>query len=365
MEIFEVKTTINNNLKKLLELGTSLDIELLKNKINILENKQNDTNFWSDNKVATRIIKENNAYKKLVGEYEELFKQLNDLKSSVEDLHKNYDKEMYELILEEFLVTNKRFEDYEILVLLKEDYDRSNAILSIHPGAGGTESQDWANMLLRMYQRYAAKNGYSFEILDYEEGLEAGIKSCSILIKGEMAYGYLKAESGVHRLVRISPFDSSNRRHTSFASVEVTPEFNNEIDIKIDEKDLEISTMRSSGAGGQNVNKVDSAVRMKHIPSGIVVTSQSERSQLINKENCLNILKSKLYQIEITKQKEELNALKGEQKLIEWGSQIRSYVFCPYTLAKDHRSNYEEVNVEKVMDGEIEGFIFSYLKNQL
>ena len=220
-------------------------------------------------------------------------------------------------------------------------------------------------MLYRMYQRYAQKNGYSFEVLDYQDGDEAGMKSCSVLIKGDLAYGYLKGESGVHRLVRISPFDASGRRHTSFASVEITPEFNNEIEITIDEKDLEIDTMRSSGAGGQHINKTDSAVRIRHIPTGIVVFSQSERSQIMNRERCMAVLKSKLYQKAIEEREAEKRALKGDQKKIEWGSQIRSYVFCPYTLVKDHRTGYEEGNINKVMDGDINEFLFAYLKSQI
>lgn len=250
-------------------------------------------------------------------------------------------------------------------VLLSNDYDHANAILEIHPGAGGTESQDWADMLFRMYQRYAQKNGFGFEVIDYQEGDEAGLKSCSVLIKGDLAYGYLKGETGVHRLVRISPFDANARRHTSFASVEVTPEINDEIDIKIEEKDLDVETMRSSGAGGQHINKTDSAVRMRHIPTGIVAFSQSERSQILNREKCLAVLKSKLYQKAIEERENEKRLLKGEQKKIEWGSQIRSYVFCPYTLVKDHRTNEEDGNITKVMDGDINKFLFAYLKTQL
>ena len=283
----------------------------------------------------------------------------------LEELNKNYDEELFELLNDEFLSINNNFEQFEIDVLLSNDYDHSSAILEIHPGAGGTESQDWAEMLFRMYQRYAQSNAYGFEVIDYQQADEAGIKSCTVLIKGEMAYGYLKGESGVHRLVRISPFDASSRRHTSFASVEIMPEFNDEIEIDIKDEDLEVETMRSSGAGGQHINKTDSAVRMKHIPTGLIAFSQSERSQILNRERCLNILKAKLYQKAIEDRENEKRALKGEQKKIEWGSQIRSYVFCPYTLVKDHRTNYEEGNVEKVMDGQIQNFIFAYLKSQL
>ncbi len=292
-------------------------------------------------------------------------KALEDVLVLAEDVNKNYDEDMVELLNDEYQKANKDFEDYEIKVLLSNDYDHANAILEIHPGAGGTESQDWAMMLFRMYQRYAQKNGFSFEVMDYQDGDEAGMKSCNVLIKGDLAYGYLKGETGVHRLVRISPFDASGRRHTSFASVEITPEFNDEIKIDIDEKDLEVDTMRSSGAGGQHINKTDSAVRIKHIPTGIVVFSQTERSQILNRERCMQTLKSKLYQRAIAENEAKMKELKGEQKAIEWGSQIRSYVFCPYTMVKDHRTGMEEGNVEKVMDGDIQEFLFSYLKSQI
>ncbi len=365
MELYDIKISLNNYEQKLKELDLSLDLNSLKEKMRELNSIQERDDFWSDNNKATKIIKEYNRISKLINDYDSLYKEVLDLASLVEDLTKNPDPELQILLEEGFKNFKKAYDDYSIIVLLKEDYDNSNAILEIHPGAGGTESMDWANMLYRMYSRYANDHNYKIEILDYQDGIEAGIKSCTILIKGPLAYGYLKSESGVHRLVRISPFDSSKRRHTSFASVQVIPEFNNEIDIIIDDKDLEITTMRSSGAGGQNVNKVDSAVRIKHLPSGIVVSSQTERSQLINKENCLNMLKSKLYQLEIEKRNAELSKLKGENKAIEWGSQIRSYVFCPYTLVKDHRTNYEETNVNKVIDGGLDEFIFAYLKSQI
>ena len=311
------------------------------------------------------MIKEYNTLKELRDKYYLNKKALEDVLVLAEDVSKNYDEDMVELLNDEYQKASKDFEDYEIKVLLSNDYDHANAILEIHPGAGGTESQDWAMMLFRMYQRYAQKNGFSFEVMDYQDGDEAGMKSCSVLIKGDLAYGYLKGETGVHRLVRISPFDASGRRHTSFASVEITPEFNDEIKIDIDEKDLEIDTMRSSGAGGQHINKTDSAVRIKHIPTGIVVFSQTERSQILNRERCMQTLKSKLYQRAIAENEAKMKELKGEQKAIEWGSQIRSYVFCPYTMVKDHRTGMEEGNVEKVMDGDIQEFLFSYLKSQI
>ena len=326
---------------------------------------QQSADFWNDQKKARTVIQEFNMDKELISKYEQSLSELEDMDESLNELNKNYDQELFDLLNDEYEEVNSHFEEFEMSVLLSNDYDHANAILEIHPGAGGTESQDWASMLYRMYQRYAAKNGYSFEVVDYEDGDEAGIKSCSVVIKGDKAYGYLKGESGVHRLVRISPFDAGARRHTSFASVEVTPEFNDEIDITIDEKDLEIDTMRSSGAGGQHINKTDSAVRIRHIPTGIVVFSQSERSQIMNRERCMTVLKSKLYQKAIEEREAEKRALKGDQKKIEWGSQIRSYVFCPYTLVKDHRTGYEEGNINKVMDGDINEFLFAYLKSQI
>lgn len=283
----------------------------------------------------------------------------------MEELTKNYDADLLMLMESEFLETQAAFDKFEIEVLLSDKYDHANAYLEIHPGAGGTEAQDWAQMLYRMYQRYCEKKGYGFEVQDYEEADDAGMKSCRVLLKGDLAYGYLKGESGVHRLVRISPFDSSARRHTSFASVEITPELPDDVTITIDEKDIEVQTMRSSGAGGQHVNKTDSAVRIRHLPTGIVTFCQNGRSQIQNREKAMELLKAKLYKLKIEEQLAEKAALKGEQKKIEWGSQIRSYVFCPYTLVKDNRTNYEEGNVEKVMDGELENFLFAYLKSQL
>lgn len=365
MELYELKQSLLAAKKKLSELKDSLNIEEVAKKVAELEQLQQNSDFWDDPKTAQRYIKEYNTLKNLYQSFNQNNDTVLDLLASVDELNKTYDEEMFELVEAEYKDVVKNFEKFEIDVLLSHDYDHSNAILEIHPGAGGTESQDWAMMLYRMYQRYAQKNGYQFEVLDYQDGDEAGMKSCSVLIKGDLAYGYLKGENGVHRLVRISPFDASGRRHTSFASVEITPEFNNEIEINIDDRDLEVDTMRSSGAGGQHINKTDSAVRIRHIPTGIVVFSQTERSQIVNRERCMTMLKSKLYQKAIQEQEAKVKSFKGEQKAIEWGSQIRSYVFCPYTLVKDHRTNYEEGNVEKVMDGDINDFLFSYLKSQI
>ena len=362
MELYEIKQGLLEAKKKLEALGESLDLNKLKEELNSKEELQTREDFWNDPKEAQKIIKEYNTAKDLYDKYYVNYNSISDLLSSVDDLNKEYDEEMFALVSEEYPNVLKAFEDYEIKVLLSNDYDHSNAILEIHPGAGGTESQDWAMMLYRMYQRYAAKNGFGFEVMDYQDGDEAGMKSCSVLIKGDLAYGYLKGESGVHRLVRISPFDASGRRHTSFASVEITPEFNDEIEIEIDEKDLEIDTMRSSGAGGQHINKTSSAVRLTHIPTGIVVACQNERSQFQNREQAMKMLKSKLLEIKEREHLEKIEDIKGVQKEIAWGSQIRSYVFMPYTLAKDHRTGFESGNINGVMDGDLDGFINAYLK---
>ena len=256
-------------------------------------------------------------------------------------------------------------EKMQLQTLLSGKYDKNNAILTLHPGAGGTESQDWAEMLYRMYTRWATQKGYEIKELDYLEGDEAGIKSVTFEIVGKNAYGYMKSEMGVHRLVRISPFDSGGRRHTSFASLEVLPEITDDIQIEINQDDLRIDTYRASGAGGQHINKTSSAVRITHIPTNIVVACQSERSQIQNRETAMKMLKSKLLNLKEQEQKDTIDELKGEQKDIAWGSQIRSYVFCPYTLVKDHRTNYEVGNVQAVMDGDIDGFMESYLKMKI
>ena len=324
-----------------------------------------EENFWADQKKAQSVIRETNALKSLVENHKVLTKRFQELDQSIDELKENFDEELKLLVEEELQETTKLFDQYEIEVLLSGPYDQHNAILEIHPGAGGTEAMDWAQMLYRMYTRYAERKGYKITVLDYLDGEEAGLKSCSILIEGPMAYGYLKAESGVHRLVRISPFDSNARRHTSFASVEVIPQFEDDVDIEIDDKDLEVTTMRASGAGGQHINKTDSAVRMTHLPSGIVVTCQTERSQIQNRERCLNMLKSKLLQRKIEENAKMMQDIKGEQKANEWGSQIRSYVFCPYTMVKDLRTGFEVGNIQAVMDGELEDFIYSYLRSEI
>ncbi len=272
------------------------------------------------------------------------------------------DESLLEEISKSTKEINEKTESLSLLIMLNGPYDKNNCILEIHPGAGGTESCDWASMLYRMYTRWCEKKHYKVTVLDYQDGEEAGIKSVSLMIKGNNAYGYLKNEKGVHRLVRLSPFDSNNRRHTSFASVEVTPEIEQDTDIEIDEKDLKIDVYRSTGAGGQGVNTTDSAVRITHLPTKIVVTCQNERSQIQNKEQALKVLKNKLLLRKIEEQERELKGIKGEQSNIEFGSQIRSYVMHPYSMVKDHRTNVETSNVDKVLDGEIDLFIESNLK---
>ena len=320
--------------------------------------------FWDDNRKSTSLINTLNNNKSKINKFEKLKKEVSSLSNEVINLANEYDEEMYILINDEFENVSKKFEEFEKECLFDEEFDNLNAIVEIHPGAGGTESQDWADMLYRMYVRFADLNGFKVDTLDYDAAIDAGIKSVSFVVKGINAYGYLKGEKGVHRLVRISPFDTNARRHTSFASVDVVPEFVNDINIEINESDLKIDTYRASGAGGQHINKTDSAVRITHLPSKIVVSCQNQRSQIQNKEQCMIMLKAKLYQKELEEKAKQLNSIRGEQKLIEWGSQIRSYVFCPYTLVKDHRTNYETSDVSGVMDGNINEFIFAYLNER-
>jgi len=321
--------------------------------------------FWDDQKAAQAVISEVNALKEQVSEFKQLEEQYENLEVTYELVKEEPDEDLQQELVAEVRKLTKRFNEFELQLLLNEPYDKNNAILELHPGAGGTESQDWGSMLLRMYTRWAEKKGFKVETLDYLPGEEAGIKSVTLLIKGHNAYGYLKAEKGVHRLVRISPFDASGRRHTSFVSCEVVPEFNEEIEIEVRPDEIKVDTYRSSGAGGQHVNTTDSAVRITHIPTGIVVTCQSERSQIKNREKAMNMLKAKLYQKKLEEQQAELAEIRGEQKDIGWGSQIRSYVFHPYSLVKDHRTNTEVGNVQAVMDGEIDAFIDAYLRSKL
>lgn len=339
------------------------DISKLEQELSNLEKQTTDSDFWNNTQNSSIVLKKITSlktkiqrFKKIKVEFDNIY-ELNDLLKSEldEDLEK-------ELILG-IKSLEKEIDKLEISTLLSGKYDANNAIITLHPGAGGTEAQDWVQMLYRMYTRWANDNGYKVEELDYLEGDEAGIKSVTFLVSGEYAYGYLKGEQGVHRLVRISPFDAGGRRHTSFASVEVLPEITEDIQIDINPDDLRIDTYRASGAGGQHVNKTSSAIRITHIPTNIVVACQTERSQIQNRETAMKMLKSKLLTLKEKEQKDTIDELKGIQMDIAWGSQIRSYVFCPYTLVKDHRTNYEVGNVEGVMDGDLNGFIDSYLKS--
>ncbi|AMO35277.1 peptide chain release factor 2 [Lysinibacillus fusiformis] len=321
--------------------------------------------FWDDQQGAQVIINEGNGLKAIVNEYKELEETHENLDMTLELLREEPDEELQEELGKELVEFQQKMADFELQLLLSGPYDQNNAILELHPGAGGTESQDWGSMLLRMYTRWAEKRGFKVETMDYLPGDEAGIKSVTISIKGHNAFGYLQAEKGVHRLVRISPFDSSGRRHTSFVSCDVMPEFDENIEIDIRTEDLKIDTYRATGAGGQHINTTDSAVRITHIPTGTVVQCQAERSQIKNREKAMAMLKGKLYQLELEKQQAQLDEIRGEQKDIGWGSQIRSYVFHPYSMVKDHRTNEETGNVGAVMDGDLDPFINAYLRSKI
>ena len=342
--------------------GGHFDIAKKKEDIQRLEEITLQSDFWNDRDKATKIIDEMNGLKEIVTKTENILAEIKNNLDIVELLLIESDEELLKNIEEETNLLSKKISELEIFLLLSGPYDKNNCLLEIHSGAGGTEACDWADMLFRMYLRYLERHKFKYEVLSYLDGDEVGLKSASIKITGNYAYGYLKGEKGVHRLVRLSPFDANHKRHTSFASVDITPEFNNDIDVSIDEKDLKIDVYRSSGAGGQHVNTTDSAVRITHLPTKIVVTCQNERSQIQNRETALNILKGKLKLLEIEKQQQEMNDIKGENVITSFGSQIRSYVMHPYSLIKDHRTNYETSNVGKVLDGEIDEFIESYLK---
>ena len=346
----------------IIELGSQLKIEESRERAADLERETMVENFWSDAEKSSHKLREIKQLKDKVESYEALIAKLEDTLMLCEMAIEENDESSVDEVVSETDFIEAEAERKRIEVLLSGPYDKNNAIVSFHPGAGGTEAQDWASMLYRLYTRWGEKHGFNVKLVDWLDGDEAGIKSATIMVEGINAYGYLKSENGVHRLVRVSPFDASGRRHTSFASVEVMPEFEDDNTITLRDEDLEITAHRSSGAGGQHINKTDSAIRIVHKPTGIVVGCQTERSQLQNKETALKMLKAKLMEIKIREKLERIEDIQGNKANIEWGSQIRSYVFMPYTLAKDTRTGYEDGNIDSVMDGEIDGFINAYLK---
>ncbi|WP_143139544.1 peptide chain release factor 2 [Enterococcus canis] len=365
MELAEVRNRLDEMRHTINSFRGSLDLDQLEEDIAEGENRMAEPSFWDDTEAAQAVINQTNEYKEKYEQFHTMESELEELELMLEMQQEEFDEETQVELEDRLQSLQERLSTYELSLLLDEPYDKNNAILELHPGAGGTESQDWGSMLLRMYTRWAEAHGFKVETLDYQAGDEAGIKSVTLLIKGYNAYGYLKSEKGVHRLVRISPFDSASRRHTSFCSVDVMPELDGSIDIEINPDDLKIDTYRASGAGGQHINKTESAVRITHLPTGVVVSSQAQRSQLKSREQAMGMLKAKLYQLEVEKKEQEAAALRGEQMEIGWGSQIRSYVFHPYSMVKDHRTSYETGNVQAVMDGDLDGFIDAYLKMKL
>ncbi len=359
MELSELKDIIEAIETTLKDLKGLLGIDALNEMIAKKEKKTYEEGFWDDHQKANKVIEELKQLKNKKDRYTDLCERLDNLKVAHELLEMG---EEVDTVSQDVNQLKKAIDKFEIALYLSESYDQFNAIIEIHPGAGGTESQDWAMMLYRMITRYAEQQNYTYTLNDYQEGLEAGIKSATLTISGPNAFGYLKAESGVHRLVRISPFDSGGRRHTSFASINVIPEIDDTIDIDLQESDLKIDTYRSSGAGGQSVNTTDSAVRITHLPTKLTVTCQNERSQIKNRATAMQILRGKLYQLELEKHQDEITSMRNTSTSNAFGSQIRSYVMHPYSMVKDHRTGTETGNVQKVLDGDIHAFISSYLK---
>lgn len=362
LENYEINKAIEDFNLRIKELEKAIDIDLLKEKLNEKEEMMNDPNFWNNQNNSSKVLKDVKNIKGTLETSTMIKEKVEELELYF-DMHKSGEEELGEEI--ELLISEieKKLSDFEVRILLSKEYDDCDAIIDMHPGAGGTESQDWCEMLYRMYQHYAERNGFEIEVLDYQDGDEAGIKSVSFMLKGDKAYGYMKAEQGVHRLVRISPFDSNARRHTSFCAVTVVPSVDKDIDITVLPSDIRVDTYRASGAGGQYINKTDSAIRITHLKTGIVVTCQNQRSQIQNREVAMRILKSKLYKLEQEAQEKKIKEISGDVSDNSFGSQIRSYVFHPYSMIKDHRTNFEMYNTNAVMDGEIEGFINAYLKS--
>ncbi|MGI6175454.1 MAG: peptide chain release factor 2 [Christensenellales bacterium] len=357
----EYKQQLNGILQTLQQAGESLDLSGLKEEQKDLEQQMAQEGFWNDVEAAQMVNQRLKRIQDKISLYQALQSRIADAQALIEMAEEEGDEGLASEIAKEVAQTSAAVEELHLSTLLKGDYDDCDAVLSLHAGAGGTEAQDWTQMLYRMYQRYCEKKGYSLRVLDYLEGDDAGVKSVTFEVGGENAYGYLKAEKGVHRLVRISPFDSSSRRHTSFASLDVTPVLSSDVEVEINPDDIRVDTYRASGAGGQHVNKTDSAIRITHLPTGVVVQCQNERSQMQNRETAMRLLRGKLLELKEREQVEKMAALKGEMKRIEWGSQIRSYVFHPYSMVKDHRTGTETGNIGAVMDGEIDPFINAYL----
>lgn len=365
LQIEELKQKLFALAPQLHDLGAAFRLEEAKAQIIKLEEETAATGFWDDLQNSQKVLQQIKKYRQKCETYDKLYTRWQDVCTLCEMALEEGDESYYPEILAEANGVEAQLEQLRLSTLLKGEYDSQSAILSFHAGAGGTEAQDWAQMLYRMYTRWAERRGFTYTLLDYQAGEEAGIKGASIAIEGENAYGYLKSESGIHRLVRISPFDSSGRRHTSFAAIEVMPDLDDSIEVEIRSEDLRVDTYRASGAGGQHVNKTESAVRLTHIPTGVVVACQVERSQHQNRDTAMRMLKSRLIEIKERERLDKIEDIKGVQRAIEWGSQIRSYVFMPYTLAKDHRTGFENGNINAVMDGDLDGFMNAFLKEQV
>lgn len=363
MENYEIAKAIKDFSTRIGELKSAINIDKLKTNLEANEKEMNDPKFWNDNEYSAKVLKQIKSQKDKISTFDEISEMLEELEIYFEMI-KNEDEDLNSEIETLIKDLENRLSDYEVNVLLSHEYDSNDAIIEMHPGAGGTESQDWCSILYRMYIRFSERRGFKLEVLDYQAGDEAGIKSVTFIVQGDNAYGYLKSEQGVHRLVRISPFDSNSRRHTSFCSINITPALDEEVNVEIKPEDIRIDTYRSSGAGGQHVNTTDSAIRITHLKTGIVVTCQNERSQIQNRERAMQILKSKLYQLEVEEKNKKLKSISGDIADNSFGNQIRSYVFHPYSMIKDHRTNYEVGNVDSVMDGDLDGFINAYLKSE-